>query len=204
VRQALALPGFNHVRAWLRMAPNPRPLYRTPGRPGAARPAGVLLLLYPLDGALTLVLTRRTEHVATHKGQISLPGGAQDAGDASPQQAALREVCEELDICLDDIQMIGSLTPLYVLVSDFEIYPYVGFTARRPDFNPQPEEVAEVLELPLRSLLDDTLKRTERWNVRGLEMDVPFYRVAGHAVWGATAIILSELEGRLRAVLGLD
>jgi hypothetical protein len=91
-----------------------------------------------------------------------------------------------------------------VLVSDFEIYPYVGFTARRPDFNPQPEEVAEVLELPLRSLLDDTLKRTERWNVRGLEMDVPFYRVAGHAVWGATAIILSELEGRLRAVLGLD
>lgn len=200
VQRALALPNFDVMTAWMRMAPAFRPMERPPDFEGQPKPAGVFLLLYPYNDALTFLLTRRTESVATHKGQISLPGGAQEAGETIAQ-AALRETCEELHICLDEGRLIGALTPLYVIVSDFLIHPFVGYVPTQPTFQPDPVEVAGVLEFPLPQLLDNTIKATERWNLRGLEADVPFYRIHGQTVWGATAIILSEFEGRLRQVL---
>ncbi len=204
VRRALALPGFDHESAWRRMAPRPRAFRRSSTLPGEARFAGVLLLLYPLGGTLTFVLTRRTDSVANHKGQISLPGGALEPGDASPGDTALRETCEELTVCLDDIDLLGGLTPLYVIVSDFIVHPFVGYLPRRPLFHPNPVEVAEVIEMPLAGLLDDGLKVEERWTISGMPFDVPFYRLGEHVIWGATAILLSEMEGRLRAALGLN
>ncbi len=204
VRRALSIPAFDHEQAWRRMAPRPRAVQRPDTLPGEPRPAGVLLLLYPLGGALGFVLTRRTDAVATHKGQISLPGGAQEPGDNSPEQTALRETGEELAIYRDDISLLGRLTPLYVLVSDFVIHPFVGHIPYRPAFRPNLAEVAEVIEMPLATLLDDGVKARERWMVRGMELDVPFYRVGEHAIWGATATILSEFEHRLRAALGLQ
>jgi 8-oxo-dGTP pyrophosphatase MutT (NUDIX family) len=202
VRRALALADFDVEAAWQRMVPRPRAMRRPSGLKGEARRAGVLLLLYPLNGVLTFPLTRRTETVATHKGQISLPGGAQEEGE-TPVQTAFRETCEELSIGpTDQIDVLGALAPLYVSASDFEIHPIVGYLPCRPDFHPDPVEVAEVLEMSLPMLLDDVIKVRERWTIHGLELDVPFYRVAGQAVWGATAILLGELEGRLRAVMG--
>ena len=159
----------------------------------------MLLLLYPFNGELAFVLTRRTEMVATHKGQISLPGGAQEPGETI-QQTALREACEELRICLDTVDVLGWLTPLYIPPSDFEIHPTVAYITPRPVFEPDPVEVAEVLEMSLPMLLDDRFKVKERWEWRGQEIDVPFYRLGGHVVWGATAIVLSEFEQRLHAV----
>lgn len=180
----------------------PRHMTRPPHLKGEAKQAGVLVLLYPLGGALTFVLTRRTETVATHKGQISLPGGAQEPGETL-QQAAIRETCEELHLCLDKggLDLLGALTPLYVGVSDFEVHPFVAHVPHRPAFQPDAIEVAEVLEMTLPVLLDGATKVRERWNLQGVDVDVPFYRVAGQAVWGATAIMLSEFEWRLRAVL---
>src|SRR5271157_6489707 len=101
------------------MAPIPRPLDPlTPDH--QPRRAGVLLLLYPAEekGGLCLVLTRRTESVADHKGQISLPGGAVDPGDPSTAHTALREACEEIGVCKDDVRLLGELTPVYIEPSD--------------------------------------------------------------------------------------
>jgi 8-oxo-dGTP pyrophosphatase MutT (NUDIX family) len=197
VQRALTLPNFDPISAQLKMAPRPRPIRRPDHLLGQAKIGGVLILLYPLNGELTFVLTRRTESVALHKGQISLPGGAQEAGETG-EQTALRETCEELCVSLDTVDILGKLTPLYIPPSDFEIHPAVAHIAPRPTFRPDPVEVAEILELPLPTLLDDRIKAVERWNWGGHELDVPFYRVGGYPVWGATAIVLSEFEQRLR------
>lgn len=203
VRRALALPDFDYEHAWGRMAPRPRAMRRPPDLPGAVRPAGVLLLLYPRHGQLAFVLTRRSEDVASHKGQISLPGGSLEPGDRDPAETALRETCEEIDVCRADIEIVGALTPLYVIVSDFEIHPFVGYLPERPAFRPATLEVAQIIEMSLGDLIDPTVKVQERWNIRGYDLDVPFYRIDGQAVWGATAIILSEFEGRLASVLAV-
>lgn len=201
VRRALALPDFDVLAAWKRMFPSLRPVEHPSETNSQARPAGVLLLLYPSHDVLTFTLTRRTEHVATHKGQISLPGGARER-DELPRQTALRETCEEIHVCLDETCLIGALTPLYVAASEFIVHPFVGYIPSRPLFEPDPIEVAEVLEVPLPLFLDEGTKTVERWNRHGQEVDVPFYRIHGQTVWGATAIILSEFEGRLRSAMG--
>lgn len=202
VKKALALPDFNPAQAQIQMAPVYRPLSRPGSVPGQPHVGSVLVLLYPLNGALTFVLTRRTEKVATHKGQISLPGGMQEPGETL-EQNAIRETCEELKVCLGENILIGSLTKLYISPSDFEVHPFVAYTPERPPFEPDLMEVAEVLELSLPRLLDDSIKVREIRTIRGEEIEVPFYRVSGYAVWGATAIMLSEFEHRLRAVLYL-
>lgn len=199
VQQAILLPDFDVLNAWQRMAPIHRRMERMPQKSGTARLAAVLILLYPHQGRLHFALTRRTDTVATHKGQISLPGGAIEAGE-SPAEAALREACEEIGVC-SGVTIIGELTPLYVIVSDFEIHPLVGYAAERPVFRPDPIEVATVLEMSLDDLLNDSIKATERWTLQEMELDVSFYRVGGHNVWGATAILLSEFEARLRVVM---
>jgi 8-oxo-dGTP pyrophosphatase MutT (NUDIX family) len=199
VQRALSLTEFDVLTAWRRMVPANRAMDRPPQKSGTARLAGVLILLYPLNGNLHFALTRRTETVATHKGQISLPGGAVEPGEGPPE-AALREACEEIGVC-GDVTIIGALTPLYVIVSDFEIHPFVGYSSTRPDFRPDPIEVAEVLEMSLYDLLNDNIKATERWTLQGMELDVSFYRLGDHSVWGATAILLSEFESRLRAAI---
>jgi 8-oxo-dGTP pyrophosphatase MutT (NUDIX family) len=201
VRRALALADFDVEAAWRRMVPEAR-LMRPPiTQEGAARPASVLVLLYPVGEGWSFVLTRRSDTLASHKGQISLPGGAREA-DETPVETAIRETCEEIGICSGDITLIGALTPLYVSVSGFEIHPFVGSLDARPHFAPNPVEVAELIEMPLDQLLEDSIKAQERWTLGDAERDVPFYRYDGQVIWGATAIMLSELEGRLRAVLG--
>jgi 8-oxo-dGTP pyrophosphatase MutT (NUDIX family) len=203
VQSALALTNFDVLAAWKRMLPSLRPIAPVSEPNGKAKPAGILLLLYPTDGVLHFVLTLRTEHVATHKGQISLPGGAQEK-DELPSQTALRETCEELHVCLDETCLIGALTPLYVSASNFVIHPFVGYVPARPVFEPDPFEVAAVVEVPLPLFLDEGTKTVELWDRQGVEMEVPFYRIYSQTVWGATATILSEFEGRLRYVLGQE
>ncbi len=94
--------------------------------------------------------------------------------------------------------MLGELSPLYIPPSGFCVYPVVAYAAERPDFVPNPGEVAEVLEVPLAHLLDPATRDEEIWPIRGVDVRVPFYRVGHHNVWGATAMMLCELLALLR------
>ncbi len=200
IRAALALPDFDVARAQQPMTPGSRQ-YLPPQKTAKSRQAGVLVLLFPQPDGLHLVLTRRTDTLRGHRGQISLPGGQRDADDATLADTALRETCEELGVCDETVQILGRLSTLYIQPSDFEVFPWVGALERRPVFEPNPDEVAEVFTVRLAALLDARYKAMEQRDFRGISIDVPYYAFAGHKVWGATAMMLSELEGRLRAVL---
>lgn len=186
------------MAAWVRMMPRPRNIIPPPD--ANPREAGVLILLYPWDETTYLVLTRRSEGLATHKGQISLPGGGLKSGE-TPYQAALREAHEELGVPLDAMTVLGELTPLYIPPSNYIIHPVVACAAQRPVFTPDPREVADVLEVPLSALLASDVIIEETWELRGEQVQVPFYRIGGAKVWGATAMVLSEFTTLLETAL---
>jgi 8-oxo-dGTP pyrophosphatase MutT (NUDIX family) len=189
IRTALRkpLPG---PRAQATMAPRPRLLESPSGV--ESRKAGVLLLLYPLRGDLHLPLTVRTPRLEHHSGQVSLPGGGREEGDASLQETALREAQEEIGVNAKDLEIAGHLTPLYISTSRNTIYPFVACTPQRPDFRLDAREVAELLEVPLSLLLDPATRREEDWPRHGAILHVPFYAVGQHKIWGATAAVLAE------------
>ena len=199
VRAALRLPDFNAESAHLLMSPGSRQFF--PATSATARQAGVLVLLFPQQDDLCFVLTRRTDTLRGHSGQISFPGGRRDPQDDSFVTTALRETCEELGVCDDPITILGELTRIYIPPSDFEVVPVVGAMPHPPVFRPSPAEVAEVFTVSLSALLDEGYKAFEYREFRGVEVKVPYYALGGHKVWGATAIMLSELEARLRVVV---
>ncbi|MDD3845663.1 MAG: CoA pyrophosphatase [Syntrophorhabdaceae bacterium] len=192
----MTLPGYEAQR---RMSPSHREFVPPAGK-GPPFTGAVLLLLYPGNqGELLIPLTVRTENVAVHKGQVSFPGGACEPQDASLTHTALREACEELGVCSDDVRIMGALTPLYIEPSNFHVHPFVGYQAQRPFFVPQAIEVFEVLETPISHFFDEKNIGSEDWLIGGTMRHIPYFDVYGHKVWGATAIILSEfvaiLEG---------
>ncbi len=208
VRHALTLPNFDVEAARRRMRPYAygRSVYSTPAPPRAVRLAGVLILVYPSspDAVLNLVLMKRAIIEGDrHSGQVCFPGGSHEAHETLVQ-TALREADEELGIPPDSVEVLGRLHHFYTRSVTFEIHPTVGYTSFRPVWRPQPTEVADVLEMPLQALLDDTLKMEEEWEKDGYKLRVPFYHWHGEPVWGATGMMLSEFEWRLRTVLGLD
>jgi 8-oxo-dGTP pyrophosphatase MutT (NUDIX family) len=154
------------------------------------RRAAVLIPLYVREGALWIVLTRRTETVEHHRGQISFPGGAEEDADATPLQTALRETQEELGVEAEDVRYLGSLSPL-TTVTDFYVEPFVGAIPYPYVFRPAEAEIAEVVEVPVAPLLDP--RALERRAFPGRDEPVLFYHHGSHVIWGATARMLKEL-----------
>jgi 8-oxo-dGTP pyrophosphatase MutT (NUDIX family) len=195
IRQALARPLPGRA-AQIKMAPEPSDGQDRWQNVDDYREAGVLLLLYPdgpdVQSELNTVLTRRTEYPGVHSGQISLPGGRRE-GSEMLQTTALREAEEEIGIWPESIEVIGRLSSLYTPPSNFCIHPFVAFNPVRPDFRPDPKEVAELIEVPLGLLLNPATRQEEIWRFQNIgQRRVPFFDVFGHQVWGATAMILSE------------
>ena len=181
------LPG---LAAQIKLAPEYRIASLKAEPPANARPAGVLILLYPHNGAWYFPLMKRVEDGLVHSGQISLPGGSQEAGE-SLRETALREASEEIGVTCDEV--IGELSTIYIPPSNFLVAPTVGCVDHRPEFRLDSREVAELIEAPLTMLFDPNVVRREPWTLRGMQVEVPFYQIGPHKVWGATAMILSEL-----------
>ncbi len=190
-RLARPLPGR---AAQFRMAPRYRQdaaLADVRGKP--CREAAVLALLHPMaDGVPALVLTVRPPDLRHHGGQVAFPGGRREPGE-SLEATALREAHEEIGLPPEQVELLGALTPLYIPPSNFCVYPFVGAMAVPPVLYPADEEVAEILHVPLPLLQAADTRRVESWRLHGREVEVPFFALAGHKVWGATAMMLSEL-----------
>ncbi|MFZ1827206.1 MAG: CoA pyrophosphatase [Candidatus Competibacteraceae bacterium] len=177
-----------------RMAPRPRSGgdYSDTARPDT-RQGGVLALFYPTNGRVHLALILRPTYSGVHSGQVGLPGGGREEADADLAETALREAHEEIGIDPAQVTVLGQLTPIYVFASTYLVQPVVGWTARRPNFHLDPYEVALLIETSLDELLDEANRRNETWQLRGHSVEVPYFLIQGQTIWGATAMMLSEL-----------
>ena len=160
-------------------------------------PASILLLLYPLEGEWFFFLTKRSQDVEHHKGQISFPGGVVEMNE-SKMNAAIRETNEEIGVDKDVIKIIGNLTPLYIPVSNFHISPYVGWTEEKPHTKVQDAEVKRVFSVSINDLVLEKNLKTKKDVFSNKAVKVPYFDLNGETVWGATSMILSEFKFILR------
>ena len=186
------LPGLD---AQLRMAPSPRVGWDPLKVPEGTRDGAALLLIYPPEEFCYLPLTVRGLGMRNHTGQVSLPGGRVDEGEAI-EAAAVREAEEEIGVDRRQVQVLGRLTPLHIPVSNFLLHPVVGFVDARPVFNRAEWEVARIIEPSLAQLGDPaTVKRefrTRTTDGQAVQIDVPYFDIQDEKVWGATAMVLAE------------
>ena len=179
------LPGR---RAQYKMAPE----LRLENRHGYYQNAAVMILLFMRAGTWHTVLMKRPEYAGAHSNQISLPGGKVEEGDADLQDTALRETREETGIDDSRIRILGNLSRLHIPVSGIEVFPVVGYYPEEPDFQPDPSEVAYLIETPLADLLNPGNTREKFRTLMCKLVRVPYFQIGAEHVWGATAMILSE------------
>jgi 8-oxo-dGTP pyrophosphatase MutT (NUDIX family) len=162
-------------------------------------PAAVLILLYLADNEIYFFLTKRTDELKHHKGQISLPGGTQE-GNEKLIDTALRETQEEIGINKTSISIIGTITPLFVPVTGFMIYPFIGYSLNKLNPKPDPVEVATIFSVNISDLLNKENRTTEIRNIRGYDVQVPYFKLNDYQVWGATSMILSEFRDLIKFI----
>ncbi|MDJ1471912.1 CoA pyrophosphatase [Cytophagaceae bacterium DM2B3-1] len=160
---------------------------------GKTRQGAVCILFYQKQGIWHLPLIVRPEYDGTHSGQVAFPGGKVEETDPTYVATALREMHEEIGVPTDSVQILGALTPLLVIASNFMVHPFVGITSEAPVFIPDSREVAKIIEVPLPDLLDDNRRSAKEIQVRGFSLWAPYFDLEGQTVWGATAMMLSEL-----------
>jgi 8-oxo-dGTP pyrophosphatase MutT (NUDIX family) len=161
------------------------------------KPAAVLVPIVEHDDALTVLLTKRTDHLADHAGQISFPGGRIEPEDPDPEYAALREAQEEVGLPPEQVEVIGRLD-LYRTRTGFEVVPVVGLVRPPLVLTPDPYEVAEVFEVPLSFVLDPVNHELHKRELRGMMRTFYVLPYEGRNIWGATAGMLVNLAQVLR------
>jgi 8-oxo-dGTP pyrophosphatase MutT (NUDIX family) len=163
-----------------------------------ARAAAVLILLFPVNGSVHTVFMQRHNYDGVHGGQISFPGGKKEDSDKDLIQTALREAEEETGVDQKKISVLGTLTPLFIQVSNMIVTPFVGWANKKPVFNHQPDEVVFLINAELKKFMDPSIIKTKPFEIRGETIDIKYFDYEGHVIWGATAMILHELLTILR------
>ncbi len=188
----LPLPGKN---AHLDMSPNPVDMRRfDPTLPADYRKGAVLILFYPENQKAFFPLIKRPEYPGIHSGQIAFPGGKMEPEDADVIQTAVREASEEIGIYPENVRIIGQLSDLFIPASNFLVSPILGFSDSRPDFVPEVREVSRIIPTALMQLYLPELRKRKMLEINNdFRLDTPYFEVDQEMVWGATAMILSEL-----------
>jgi 8-oxo-dGTP pyrophosphatase MutT (NUDIX family) len=166
------------------------------------RTAAVMMLFYPKNGMTHLVLIVRNSYEGVHSGQIAFPGGKFETEDANFRITALRETQEEVGVSPAIIDVIKSFTQVYIPPSNFIVHPFLGICKEEICFVLDPTEVSSIIEMPLSVFLNDEIVIEAKIATSyAKEVDVPAFDIEGHVVWGATAMMLSELKDVLKEVL---
>ena len=161
--------------------------------------AAVLMLVYPKNHLAHLALIVRNTYPGVHSSQISFPGGKEEEEDLNLEHTALRETEEEVGVEQNKVKIIRPFSKIYIPPSNFLVAPFLGFSQENLNFIPNPDEVKRVLEFPIASLLDEqTIIQTKMTTSYATDIQVPAFQIDKYIVWGATAMILSELKELLK------
>lgn len=196
-RVRLSMPGNTAHQMMKPKMANGAPLnlkHSTPPRKG-----GVLILLYEDDGVVRFPLIQRPNYEGIHSGQMALPGGRYEEEDKNQYQTALRESNEEIGVDQNEVEVIGSLSEFFVAASNYMVLPVIGKITAKPTFIPEPREVDEIVTPSVNHLVDPKrLKEKEITVSSGFKMHCPYYDLEDRTVWGATAMMLSEMVAILK------
>lgn len=154
--------------------------------------SAVLILIFPMNEELCVAFIKRQTYKGVHSGQISFPGGKRENNDKDLQETALRETNEEIGINPKDVKILGKLTPLYIPVSNINVFPFIGFSNTMPQFVIDKHEVQELIIVKIKDFLNQKNYSREFIIEIDFEVDVPYFDANGNHIWGATAMILSE------------
>ena len=189
--------------AHLKMAPLERVQYLQNYDYSAQNPkaSAVLSLFYPKNDLAHLLLIVRSSYPGVHSSQIAFPGGKKELEDLNLQETALREANEEVGISSTEIEIVKQWSDLYIPPSNFMVSAFMGISQQPQNFVLQPDEVSGIIELPVIDLLNDSLVQNVRMTTSyATDIEVPAFVINDHIVWGATAMILSEIKETFRAV----
>jgi 8-oxo-dGTP pyrophosphatase MutT (NUDIX family) len=183
------------LEAHLRLAPDFRiDELKTEQPPEHALESAVLIILYPHDGQLYTVVILRNEYDGAHSGQISLPGGKREKSDVDFKQTALREANEEIGIIPADLEVLGQLSRFYVRPSNYIVFPFIAYLPHRPEFHPDATEVQRIIEIDIfKDLTYNSIVNKVLMFKSNLKIKAPGFIVEKEFMWGATAMIFSEL-----------
>ena len=157
--------------------------------------SAVLILLYPIKNSIYTLLIQRPLYDGVHSGQVAFPGGRFEESDINLKTTALREAFEEVGIPIKEVEIIGQLTDLYIPPSNFLVTPFIGYVNLQPNFISEKKEVEKIIPVDLFSLNDIGIKFEKIiTHSSGNNIKTPFYDIDGLTVWGATAMIISELN----------
>ena len=164
--------------------------------------SAVMMLFYPIEGNAHLALIKRNTYPGVHSSQISFPGGKAEPGDKDLADTALRETFEEIGVHPAEIDVVMPFSKIYIPPSNFLVAPFLGLALKEPAFIANPQEVQHIIHLSLDVLLDDsTIISTPMQTSYAQSIMVPAFKVEDHIVWGATAMILSELKETIKSAL---
>lgn len=165
--------------------------------------AGVMALFYPDKQGIThLVFILRKSYKGVHSAQVGFPGGKVEESDSNLMETALRETEEEIGVQIEKVEVIKTLSPLYIPPSNFMVHPFLGISKENLQFVKQETEVEDIIEVQLQDFLNDSnVVNTEVPTSYNVEVEVPAFILNGHVVWGATAMMLSEIKVLLKEVL---